>query len=648
MSYGGFPYGGAGYAGSDVAEIPSDNGTHLAVEVSLTTAPLAEPAWVDITTDVRSWSTSRGRQRALERFQPGRATITLSNLSRQYDSAVTANIKPNKRIRIRETFSGVTHPVFDGFIDRWELDYPGTGKDAVAVVTATDAMKLLARTDMPTSVYRMEVEHDTPRIWWRMDEDLARFRDNQALNQGSLGPSHDGGYFNAPKVGGDTLIVNDPGASLATVNAQVAADSPSNGVTIEPGTFDLTASLPFTVETWSRQTDASATQGYVWAYVNNADGTTPGLLARADDATFVDKYIFAFFNTGLTTYYGVETAAGFAAQDVGVIHHIVCSVSAGGVMTMWIDGVQQTTAITGGGGSTHPLPLPSARALNIGHSHRNTGTSNQTWTGDLDEVAVYNIVLPSDRIAAHYAAGSAPWQGDAMSTRVGRALDIAGWPASLRELDTGSTTLQSAMTDGQTVLEHCQKVGETEYGGLWFVNRAGSVRFVGRTAVLARVPSITFGDLNDGVEVGYTAFVPDDGDLDVRNVAVISRLNGAAKTSEDATSISALGRSVFSLEGLLHGTEAYSSDYAAFIVAQFKDQRRSVRELTVGPAIAGQESIVYPAMLGLELGDVVTVKNRPPGGGAVFSQVCAVEGIEHAGAPGGQRTARLILSPDFT
>jgi hypothetical protein len=52
-------------------------------------------------------------------------------------------------------------------------------------------------------------------------------------------------------------------------------------------------------------------------------------------------------------------------------------------------------------------------------------------------------------------------------------------------------------------------------------------------------------------------------------------------------------------------------------------------------------------MLGLRIGDAITVRNRPLGGGATFEQVSVVEGIEHSGEPK-RRSTRFILSPEFT
>lgn len=254
MSYGRYPYGGVAYAGSDVAQIPTTNTkTVLAVEWSPTTGALDTPAWVDITGDVRSWNTSRGRTRELERFQPGRATIVLSNRERQYDSVNAAgpnygNVKAMKRIRIRETFNGVTYPVFDGFVDKWKLDYPNVNKDATATVTATDAFKVLARTELPRSVYAYEVTQDAPLIWWRLDEDVARLRDGFVLNWGTGGSTYKATFVGSPRVGGEVIVVNDPGSSLEVTDNFSSPGTPIQGAELANATFSLLSQTIFSVE----------------------------------------------------------------------------------------------------------------------------------------------------------------------------------------------------------------------------------------------------------------------------------------------------------------------------------------------------------------------------------------------------------------
>ena len=653
MSYGLAEYAGALYGGPRVETPASDTAPALAVEVAFTTDALAAPAWVDITTDVRRWDTTRGRNRELERFQPGRATIVLGNLDRQYDSQYEdgdwfGNLKPMRRVRIRETFDGVTYPIFDGFVDRWLLDYPLTGKDATATVTATDGFKLFARTQLPRSVYTHEVETDTPVVWWRLDENLARLEDGVALNAGSLGDTGSGTFVGPPGVGGQSLIVNDPGSSMVVRNAFAATGAVIQGVSIANADLDLLDEPVWSVEAWVRLGSAPAAFGIIWLVAAEAGANSThavcGYVADVDQPE-TGRLRFGALNSAFTLTYGIETASGTILP--GQIHHVVCVVEASGQMVIYLNGVRITTAMPGATStSLAGVTLPAGGHLTVGHEDTGTPSEFENWEGEIDEFAVYFEALTETRVDAHYAAGTTPWNGDEPAERADRILDEVEWPAAWRELDPGEVTLQSAQLD-TAALEHLQKVAETEFG-LLFIDRAGNVRFVDRDAVFARVPqAAVFGD--DTGEVGYRAVTFDDGDTVIRNRATISRLNGVAKTSEDTASVNEFGRFDYTLDGLLHTFDAQSEQYAEFIVFEYHEPRRRVLSLTLGPAAPEAATDLYPQMLGRELGEAVVVRNRPPGGGDPFEQTCVIEGIAHAGDPKGlARSTTWILSPEFT
>ena len=637
MAYGRYPYGGVAYAASDVDDIPAaDTEVALAVEWSPTTGALDAPVWVDIAGDVRRWDTTRGRTRELERFQPGRATIVLSNRERQYDSVNTAgpnygNVKPMRRIRIRETFNGVTYPTFDGLIDRWHLDYPGVGKDATATVTATDAFKVFARTDMGISVYHRTVLADSPSVYWRLDEQKETASDGSllALNSGTLGPASNGTYIGPPSLGEEALVVNDPGSSIGVVNSADETGTAGMGVEATAAVFPLVpaGTESFAFEAWCIPRNTPGSNGYLLSVRNAASTVKIEVLYTASN-TFV-------FNVNHTTPVSLSTSPTTYAPHQRA--HVVGRCVVGETLRLWING----TLFTGG---TPAGTIDAAGTLRLAHLAAASPSVN--WSGAISHVSFYRdaaaVAVDTAWVARHYADGTAPWNADQPGARMGRALDIASWPAPLRELNAGNVALQSAEL-GVTVLEHLQKVGETEFG-LVFMTRDGKVRLVGRAAVLTRGPGPeVFGD-GPG-EAGYTSFVPDDGDEVIRNSTTISRLNGVAKTSEDTASVTAYGRFAYVLDGLLHSSDQYSADYAATITSEYKDPRRRIVSLTCGPAIAGEEDTVYPAMLGPELGDVITVVNNPLGGGAEFQQACAIEGITCAGTPGGVRTTTFALSP---
>lgn len=664
MTYGAVEYAGGAYGSSRAEAGAAETVPNLAVEISFTTDALATPVWVDVTTDVRSWNVRRGRTRELERVQPGRATIVFGNLERQYDSQNAdgpwyGNLRPMRRIRVRETFDGVTHPTFDGFIDGWVLDYPLTGKDATATVTATDAFKIFARTDLPPSVYQSVVSDDAPNIWWHLDETVGRLGEGFALNAGSGGTALDGIINGSPKPGGQALVAFDPGYSYTFQDASANAGTTEMGPYLESASLDLLAGSVWTVETWGRTyvTDAMD-DGLLWS-VSEIDLSAQQHAACGKNGT---SLIFFVFDSTLTSLHGVTTPADFV--EPGRIYHVVCVVESGGQMAMYVNGVRYTTAIAGAASTVYPASRKAGGLFAAGHTRGDEAIAPpdqafRNWTGEIDEVAVWtSTALTETQVDAHYEAGTSPWQDDQPADRADRILDLADWPADLRALDDGNVALQSAQLDGVKVLEHLQKVAETEFG-LLFVARDGMVRLIDRAALGARVSQGTFGD--EVGELGYREIKFEDGDTVIRNRATVSRLNGVAKKSISPTSVDEFGGFDYALEGLLHRSDSYSQDYADYVVAEYQLPRRRVTSLVLGPAAPDAAATLYPQMLGRELGDVVSVLQRPPGspgayaggyaggyGGSAFDQDCVIEGIEHSGAPGKKRTTRWQLSPMLT
>ena len=58
-----------------------------------------------------------------------------------------------------------------------------------------------------------------------------------------------------------------------------------------------------------------------------------------------------------------------------------------------------------------------------------------------------------------------------------------------------------------------------------------------------------------------------------------------------------------------------------------------------------ESSALLPVVLGMDVGDRITVKRRPPGGGATVEKNCHVEEITLRIEPAVDITADLVLSP---
>jgi hypothetical protein len=141
---------------------------------------LAGPIFYDITDEVRGVTVKRGKNRELDRYSAGNATVSLNNQTRLFDPLNTAsifygNIIPRRQIRIR---SG-GYNQFVGVIEDWNLTYDVSGQ-SLASITAADGFTLLAQQTLTPGTAtaqktgaRIEAVLSQPSVAWPLaDRDI--------------------------------------------------------------------------------------------------------------------------------------------------------------------------------------------------------------------------------------------------------------------------------------------------------------------------------------------------------------------------------------------------------------------------------------------------------------------------------------------
>ena len=116
----------------------------------LDTAQLANPSVrVDITDFCVSASIRRGRNRILDKFEAGTATIVLKDTTGNFNPSNTSgayygSLTPLRKIQIFADFNGVRYPLFYGFITSYTTNFQ-IGVDSVSQVTlqCADAFRLM-------------------------------------------------------------------------------------------------------------------------------------------------------------------------------------------------------------------------------------------------------------------------------------------------------------------------------------------------------------------------------------------------------------------------------------------------------------------------------------------------------------------------
>lgn len=120
----------------------------VVVEWSPTTNPGAVPAWVDISSLTRAVSTQTGRQDETGSVQGGTMTLTLDNRTGAFDPLYSSginfgNVKPIRQVRVRAVYSGVTYPIWQGYMQAINPSWPDFTNDDQVVADCVDAFEIL-------------------------------------------------------------------------------------------------------------------------------------------------------------------------------------------------------------------------------------------------------------------------------------------------------------------------------------------------------------------------------------------------------------------------------------------------------------------------------------------------------------------------
>lgn len=610
MTYGAAAYAAGEYAGPAAAPIvPSATDRPLvSVEVAFTTNPGDVPTWTPVTDAkevLRAFRVNRGRQNELDRFQAGRATITLANEDRRFDPTYTAgpyypNVVPMRRIRILATYGGVTYAVFSGFVDSWEQQYLPP-QEAVCIIQATDAFKVLGNAELLTSAYAEEVQSAAPSLWWRFGEPSDATMAVEAVTG-----TRPLARLGTPTFGATSLNVFDP-------DAAVQFDQSTDGLqgVFPQGTFPLTTegSLEFIY-----RSDKTPTPDNPQLAVAALGTTVSGIQSEA----IAQSVAFDILNNAG----GVFNVRALGSILDNLAHHVVVTWAAGKPSKIYVDGFDATTSTSTFTGSMANTTSKWVTLLNVFDYPPYPYVQGDPAT--YDEFAIYTRELSAAEVARHAGLVRTPWSGDKTGARIGRLLDALPWPTADRAIDTGVSTLSSAVVGG-TLLSAMQKVEETEQGAL-FMSKDGAVRFVARDKLVSGANYGTFGDSDPELEYADLAYVYDDQLL--FNDVQVTREDGITQVVGDATSQARYLRRSKVFDGVLYTTDAEARGLAEWWLDHYKDPVLRAVNMKLEPS-AGNSTTHYPHVLGRELLDRVTVRRRPQNLGSAIDQDVMVEGISH-------------------
>jgi hypothetical protein len=240
----------------------------------------------------------------------------------------------------------------------------------------------------------------------------------------------------------------------------------------------------------------------------------------------------------------------------------------------------------------------------------NYNTTTPKFTGDL----VYTTISAVDGFRlfqnAQFFGVVGATAGETTGTRVGKILDTISFPASMRDIDTGQTTVQADPATQRTALAALQTVATTEYGAV-YMDGSGDVVFQDRqltTSSVAATP-VVFNDT--GTEISYfdVKWVLDDSQI--YNKATVTREGGSVQTVINQDSIDKYFTHSYNQSGLLMETDAEALQYAQAFIASRQETAIRVDELTLD---LQQDNYTAGTIAGLDLDffDPITITTSQP------------------------------------
>lgn len=621
------------------------DGVTLTVEVGFSTtagagkvpinSTLSSITWTDISADVRSLSTTRGRSSELNDFTTGSLQLVLSNADRKYDPEYAAGayygkLTPGRPIRVKaQPSGGSTSGVFLGFVDEWNQQYDAPN-DATALVTASDGFKVLNLMKLP-SFWEYQIRTDGPTAWFRFDDGDTPTAPYETIAGKPVGQWKTIAGAATTGSAGSTLVVGDSTVS-AKFDGTAYVDIP-----VETFPFNYNSYLAKSVECWIQTT--TTTNGNYGIFYKPGDEYTIaiGMTVSGGIGTIQGQWGSVAGATVATA----ETSA--VTVNDGKAHHVALRWDWNtAAHQLYVDGVLATSSTSF---STTP---PTETNITVGKGFTSSATSAYNFTnafvGTVDELALYATkALTSTQIANHYAIGKGNYlAGQTASDRISTLLSMAGWMSDATNIAASTTTVQGIDTEGKTVLAALKECETADQGRL-FIDGNGKVAFISSNALAAtatyNTSQRTFGD--GAGELPYTdvGFVYND--QLVKNRVSVSRQNGATATVNDIASQDQYFIRDDSLSGFINDSDAAITDIANVLLATYSQPATRIPTLEVNPRA---NTTLYTGLLGDELGTRITVNRRPQGVGLVISKQLLIEGVSHDIGPRSW-TSTYNLSP---
>ena len=273
-------------------------------------------------------------------------------------------------------------------------------------------------------------------------------------------------------------------------------------------------------------------------------------------------------------------------------------------------------------------------------------TSFSTTTPQNATDVVYTTINAVDafRLAANAqistVAGTSA--GQLSGARINNLLDAIDWPASMRDIDAGLTTMQADPGTARTALNAMQVIETSEYGAL-YVGPQGSFIFQDRALTSSSVAATPTEFNDDGTDIAYNNAVWILNDVLVYNQANVTRSGGSVQTATNQPSIDKYFLHSYNQQNLLMQTDQVALDYASAYVASRAETTVRCDAITLDLYTDNYNTGIIAA-LSLDFFDPITITTNQPGA-STLTKTLQIFGVSMSISPNLFKVTFTTLEP---
>jgi len=232
--------------------------------------------------------------------------------------------------------------------------------------------------------------------------------------------------------------------------------------------------------------------------------------------------------------------------------------------------------------------------------------------------------------------------GNLSGTRINQILNEIDWPATMRDIDAGLTTLQADPGTARTSFGAMQTVAESEYGAL-YVDTNGSFVFQDRAVTAGSIGGAvtTFNDNGTGISYANAIWKLDD--TLIFNSAQVSRAGGSPQSAINQASIDKYFIHSYNLQDLLMQSDAVALDYARAYVASRAETAVRCDGIELDLYTSNYNTGILAA-LQLDFFDPIRVVTTQPGG-STLDNTLQIFGVATTITPNSFRVFFTTLEP---